>query len=105
MKWNVIYSPQAKKDLHDIYCYIAFELYAPDTAAQQVERLDNMIQSLDELPMRYPVYDAEPIKSKGIRSVPVGNYLIFYFPQEKDRTVTIYRILYGGRDLSQREIE
>lgn len=30
--YSVVYSPEAKDDLREIYSYIAFELEAPDTA-------------------------------------------------------------------------
>ena len=37
--YNVIYSPQALNDLKDIYAYIAQELFVPDTARNQVNRI------------------------------------------------------------------
>ncbi|MCR5781968.1 MAG: type II toxin-antitoxin system RelE/ParE family toxin [Clostridia bacterium] len=105
MRWTVFYSAKAKQDLQSIYEYIAFDLWSPDTAEAQIKRIDEMIQSLDAFPFRHPVNDTEPLKSKGFRSVAVGNYVIIYLPQEKDCTVTIYRIIYGGRDLTNQGIE
>lgn len=40
---------------------------------------------------------------------PVDNYLVFYLPDETKNTVSIVRIMYGGRDvrrqLSETKIE
>jgi toxin ParE1/3/4 len=103
MSWKVFYSAKAKQDLQNIYEYIAFELLVPKTAAGQIHRLIAMIRSLNQMPLRHPVYDEEPWKSKNIRTVAVDHYLVFYLPQEKDKTVTVVRIIYGGRDLTKQK--
>ena len=101
MKWEVLYSAQAKADLQCIYEYIAFSLSEPETAAGQVRAIMNAVRSLDEMPMRYRQYEDEPWFSQGVRMLPVGRYVIFYLPQEDSRTVSITRIMYGGRDLAK----
>ncbi len=58
------------------------------------------IRSLEEMPMRYRLYD-EPWRSQGLRFFPVNNYLVFYITNETERSVTIVRIMYGGRDISR----
>ena len=50
--YNVVYSPQALNDLKDIYAYIAQELFVPDTARNQVNRIRKEIRSLDFMPSR-----------------------------------------------------
>ena len=105
MSWDVYYSSEALRDLQDIYEYIAFVLSAPETAEKLVNKLRAMIRSLDEMPNRYPIYDSEPWRSKGIRKFNVGHYLVFYVPQEEQHSVMIVRIIYGGRDLTNQETE
>lgn len=58
--YSVIYSPEAKDDLREIYSYIAFDLKAPDTAEGQVNRIRKEIRSLDFMPARYAIVDWEP---------------------------------------------
>ena len=41
----------------------------------------------------------EPWKAMNMRRLPVKNYVIFYTVSEPAHTVTIIRIVYGGRDL------
>ena len=57
------------------------------------------IRSLGEMPMRHQLYGEEPWRSRGIRFLPIDNYLIFYLPKEPQNTVNIIRIMYGGRDI------
>lgn len=59
------------------------------------------IRSLDEMPQRYKLYDDEPWHSRGLRTLPVNNYLIFYLADEEKAVVTVIRIIYGGRDISK----
>lgn len=99
MSWEIEYTAQARKDLRDIYEYIALELLAPENAAGQIRRIMQMIRSLDEMPMRHRLYEEEPWRSQGIRFFPVDNYLVFYLPIESQNTVNIVRIMYGGRDV------
>lgn len=97
--YQVMYSPEALDDLRKIYSYIAYELQAPDTALNQVNRIREKIRNLDFMPMRYAVVEWEPWKSMQMHKVPVDNYLIFYIADSDTMTVTIIRIVYGGRDI------
>lgn len=94
-----MYTAQARQDLRDIYEYIALELLAPETATGQTQRIIKMIRSLGEMPMRHQLYGEEPWHSRGIRFLPIDNYLIFYLPEEPENIVNIIRIMYGGRDV------
>ena len=39
MSWDIVYTMQARKDLRDIYEYIALELLVPETASEQTRRI------------------------------------------------------------------
>ena len=99
MKYKVHISDQAADDLRGIYRYIAFALQAPENADGQLSRLEKSIFSLNELPEQYRRYAAEPWYGRGLRIMPTDNYCIFYLPDSEKQTVTILRILYGGRDM------
>lgn len=99
MSFEVRYAARARQDLRNIYEYIAYDLLVPETAARQVQRIMKEIGTLNEMPMRYRLYDDEPWHSQGIRFFPVDNYLVFYLPDETQNTVYIVRIIYGGRDI------
>ena len=99
MIFDVSYSAEARQDLRDIYEYIAYELLVPETAARQAERIMKATRSLEQMPMRHGLYEEEPWHSQGLRVLPVDNYLVFYLPDETNATVSIIRIMYGGRDI------
>lgn len=105
MSYQIFYSDKSRSDLQSIYEYIAYELLVPETAANQVRNLTQAARSLEEMPLRHAIYDSEPWKSKGIRTITVGNYLLFYLVSEKEKTVNIVRIIYGGRNLEKQETE
>ena len=101
MIYEVTITEQAESDLRAIYEYIAFELLSPDNAKGQIDRLEEKILGLEKFPDRFRQYEKEPWHSRGLRVMPVDNYLVFYIPNQKDMTVTIIRIMYAGRDVDR----
>lgn len=99
MIYSVQISSRAETDLREIYEYIAYELLSPPTAVRQLQRLEDEILSLDQMPSRYPAYLEEPWHSRGLRVMSVDNYLVFYIPDAAAQTVTIIRVMYGSRDI------
>jgi toxin ParE1/3/4 len=85
-------SPEAENDLDEIWWYIAQD--KPDSAdkllddieeaSRKLVRFPNMGRSRDEL---HP----------GLKSFPVGMYLIFYMPISGG--INIVRVLHGMRDI------
>lgn len=101
MKYNVFLTEQADTDLRSFYEYIAFTLLEPGLAAGQLERIEKGIMSLDEMPERFRVFEKEPWHYRGLRQMPVDNFIVFYIPKTEDKTVYVIRVMYGGRDIDQ----
>lgn len=99
MIYTVEISSQAETDLRGIYEYIAYELHSAPTAARQIQRLEKEILSLNQMPNRCPAYPEEPWRSRGLRVMSVDNYLVFYIPDATAQTVSVVRVMYGGRDV------
>ena len=99
MIYEVEVSEQADSDLRGIFEYIAFELQSPENASGQLDRLEEQILSLDTMPERYRKYEKEPWKSRGLRVLPVDNYVVLYIPDSDKKVVTILRVMYAGRDI------
>lgn len=86
------YSAAAKRDLKEIWKYIARDnVKAADNLLDQIESVLAMLggspllgRSRDEL-------------AAGLRSFPVGNFVIFYLPRRSG--ITVVRVLSGFRDL------
>lgn len=101
MKYKIFYTESAKQDLRNIHKYISEKLLEPKIAADLTNRLMKGIRSLEEMPMRYRLYESEPWHSRGLRVYPIENYVVFYLADDETAAVKIVRILYGGRDISR----
>ena len=99
MIYEVEVSEQADSDLRGIFEYIAFELQSSENASRQLDRLEEQILSLDTMPERYRKYEKAPWKSRGLRVLPVDNYVVLYIPDSDKKVVTILRVMYAGRNI------
>jgi len=87
-------TPAAEQDLINIGQYI--ESDKPDAARRLLKKFQDKFELLAEFPgMGQRRDDLAP----GLRSLPLGNYLIFYFPLQDG--VTIVRVIHGARDLKR----
>ena len=100
MSWDIQYAPDAERELDCIFAYIRDVLSEPEIAKKQVARIASAADSLDHFPLRHRLCDFGPWRSRGVRVLPVDNYLIFYYPNESTHLVTILRIICGARDLA-----
>ena len=86
------FSADANADLEEIALYI-FELN-PVAAKRFLEAIEQACELLATHPL---LGRARPELGEDVRSIPVGNYLIFYVPAAEG--INVARIIYGGRDL------
>jgi toxin ParE1/3/4 len=90
-------APIARKDLLDIWAYIATD--STDAADKVLDRLKEAFQVLVEHPNMGIVRDE---LGPYIRSHSVGKYVIFYRVRELPKlSVQIARVLHGARDLTK----
>lgn len=101
MKYSVVLTETAQADLSAIFRYIAVDLQSAQNANAQLPRIEKAIASLDQMPERCRAYDRRNWRERNMRVMPVDNYLVFYVPTQDDTTVTVTRILYGGRDIDR----
>ncbi|MCD7804416.1 MAG: type II toxin-antitoxin system RelE/ParE family toxin [Oscillospiraceae bacterium] len=97
-RYNVVYSADALDDIGIIYDYISKKLYARQPARRIVKRIREQIKSLNMFPERHPLAPEKRLAEIGLRKVSVENFVIYYEVNEKSLTVTIARIMFGGRD-------
>ncbi|MBE5791911.1 MAG: type II toxin-antitoxin system RelE/ParE family toxin [Clostridia bacterium] len=90
------YSPEALKDLDEIWDYIYSDLCNPDAADHTVDAILVKTESLREFPFSGAPLDTISRIHSDYRFVPANNFLAFYRVQ--DGVVYIDRILYGRRD-------
>ncbi len=98
MSFRICLTHSAQADLTEIFRHIAFDLQSPQNATGQLKRLENAVSKLDEMPERYRIYNKEPWSSRNLRVMPADHDLVFYIPNRGNNTVTVIRILSGGRE-------
>lgn len=101
MSYAVCISHEAEEDLRGIYAYVTFNLLSPKNARGQIDRIEKAIQSLDHFPMGNRLIGLEPWKSRGLRFMACGSFLIFYFVREEKHEVVVSRVLYEKKDIEK----
>lgn len=89
-------TPQADSDLDDIWYYVATKSGSIEAAARLIDSITERFYLLAMHPNigRARDEDLRP----GLRSFPVGEYVIIYRIQDED--VLILRVLRGSRDIA-----
>lgn len=99
MTYRLALTEQADSDLRGIYEYIAFSLLEPENAVRQPDRLEENILKLADMPAKFKLYEKEPWRSRGLHQMPVDHFIVFYIPDEGEKTVTVIRVVYGGQNI------
>ena len=101
MTYDIVFTRHAKDDLINIYKYIVYDLCSRENADNQIDRLERRINKLKIFPRQFKIYEKEPWHSRGLRVMPVDNYLVFYVADSSIYTITILRIIYGKREMNR----
>lgn len=86
--------PSAEDDIINNTNYIAFEKKAPETALELAIGFRNTIAGLEFMPGRYELDEDEEIAEMGIHKCYYKSYKIFFYINERNRTVYVTRILH-----------
>ena len=89
---RVLKRPLAENGLDEIWLYIAQD--NPDSADAFLDKIEERCQALAQFPFIGTNRDE---LMPDLRSLPVGNYLIFYMPIEDG--IVVVRVLHGMRDI------
>ena len=98
MDYSVKLTPHAIVQIQETIAYISKVLLVPETAVAWADYLQKEIAMLDSMPARYPLIEEEPWRTKGIRKMPVRNFIVYYLIDESQKTVWITAVVYGRRD-------
>jgi toxin ParE1/3/4 len=89
---RLLFSPEARRDLHDLRLYLAQD--RPNTATRFVEHIEQRIRLLALAPR---MGRERGDLGAGIRMLVVGPYLVLYLVDP--RAVRVVRVIHGTRDL------
>ena len=94
-KYSVRLLSTAEQDLQDLLSFIAADNVP--AALAQVDRIEKKLSTLSTHPRVGKIPNDEKLARLDYRVVVVDNYLIFH--KISGKTVLIYRIIHGARDV------
>lgn len=92
---------KAEADLDEILSYIPIELSNPEAASSFLKDVQTVIASICSVPKIGRIVDNEFLPNREIRKSLVGNYVLYYLPDIKEKRIYVLRILYGRRNLDE----
>ena len=88
----------AKQDMTDIVRYISRDLSNPAAAERLAVEMIEAAERLTDFPYKNRVYRTiRPLRQE-YRGQVVQNYILFYYVEERQKLVTIARVIYARRD-------
>ena len=97
-KYRVVLYSRALRDLNGIYQYIFEVLQVPENAQNQLQRLEDGIFGLEELPYRCPERRTGIYARRGYRELMIDNYIVIFRVDESERQVQIVTVQYSKRN-------
>ncbi len=97
--YNIVFSPEAIKDLEETKAYITEELCNEKSAIKTVSKILKDICMLSTFPESGPSLSSIVDFDTNYRYLVCGNYVAFYRFEENE--IKIVRILYGRRNFMQ----
>ena len=100
MAYNYSFTREAEKDFDEILHYMTDTLDNPSAASAFMEKMEKVISEIRHFPKCGSLVENEFITQKGIRKMPISNYLLYYRLNEIDECIHILRIIYGRRNMN-----
>ena len=96
--YQLRFLPIAKQDMTDISQYVSHELCNPTAAEKLADEMIEAAERLTEFPYINAIHQTlKPLKYE-YRKQFVKNYIMFYWVDEEEKTVTIARVIFARRD-------
>ncbi len=98
MKYSILITEKAKRDINEAADYIEYVLFNPEAADDLLDEVERSLNKLSHMLDKYKVVNDPVLASWGIRMKVINNYIAFYVVDVNSKTVTIIRFLYGKRN-------
>lgn len=96
--YRLEYLPIAKQDMMDMVRYISHELSNPAAAERLASEVIQAAERLVDLPHSHPVFNPIRPLQQEYRRLLVQNYLMLYSVDERQKLITVARVIYARRD-------
>ena len=105
MDYNYRFTDSAEEDLDDILSYISVQLQNGKAAAAFYANLESAVKDVCHFPESGSLADNEFIMCENVRRKYIGNYIMYYLPDDEKSMISILRIIYKHRDMSAQKIK
>ena len=96
--YHLEFLPIAKQDMTEIAGYISHELCNPAAAEKLADEMIEAVERLIDFPYINAIHQAIKPLTKEYRKLIVKNYIVFYWIDEKEKRITIARVIYARRN-------
>ena len=104
-KFGYRLTKRAESDLDGIVSYIAVELANPQAASDFVDKLQDNIEEARAFPESGSLVHNEFLQLESVRKKMVGNYIMYYLPDMREKIIYILRIVYGKQNITEIHIK
>lgn len=96
--YKVLLTELAARDLDAVVEYIAVKLSNPTAAGKLLDEVDKCYSYLRSNLFIFAKSADARLEKEGYRKALIDNYILFFKVFESEKTVIVYRIIYGARD-------
>ncbi len=93
--YQIKFTNNARKDLEEIFDYIAVTLKAPDTALKLIDEVETAVNTLTAMPFRCPERKIGMYANKGYRQLFVKNFTVIFRVDESGGNVIVVTVRYS----------
>lgn len=97
MNYRVVYAPSFVMDVRNQLAFMADQAVAPAVVQKWFGRFYHLLDTLEEMPKRYPVDRIQTVLvGRETRKLVFGDYLVFYQIDEVRRQVDLVAFMHGA---------
>lgn len=104
-KFGYQLTKRAESDLDGIVSYIAVELANPQATSDFVDKLKDNIDEARVFTESGSLVDNEFLQVENLRKKLIGNYIMYYLPDIREKIIYILRIVYGKQNITEIHIK
>ena len=98
IKFTIDVTPQASRDIQEIFTYISNELNNSKAAKDTIDKVLASLGLLETFPYSCPCINLPGLPVESYRKCISGNYIAIYKVNTELQTVTVIKVFYGARD-------
>ena len=98
IKYKVIITPTALKEINKIYTYISEDLYAKSAAIKLMQQVEDQVQRLKYMPQIHTKIEKYDSLKRIYRRIVIKNFIILYTIDEENKIVYVSHMYYGRRN-------